>query len=98
MPPHKQFAGNYGAACCPFCHSFNIPTTAFTEACCAGTDPPLVPDELLNVVVIGAMLVVEPLIAILDSACFEKTSPAPYFVSSLYKTACGTFAPSQRRS
>jgi hypothetical protein len=49
----------YCALCdefCAFCHAFNIPITAFTEACCAGTEASL-PLALSNAGFLATLLI-----------------------------------------
>ena len=50
---------DHGAACRAFCHEVNIPITASTDACCAGTEASLAL-ALPGTGVIGATLVIEP--------------------------------------
>jgi hypothetical protein len=55
--------GDHGAAYCAlrdkfcaFCHALNIPITAFTEACCAGTEASL-PLALSNAGFLATLLI-----------------------------------------
>src|SRR5277367_5546390 len=91
---------DHGATCCAFCHEVNMPITASTEACCAGTDASLAL-ALPSIAETGAALMTEPDAARLAVDCASDGRPSGFAAcagSLRYETAWGSLAPSQRRS
>src|SRR5258705_4394886 len=94
--------GGHGAACCAFCQEVNISITAFTEACCAGTEASLAL-PLSNAGLIATSPLIEldamPCAAGWPKNCGCGSTGFSEATGSLwYDTACGSLAPSQRRS